>query len=47
MTEYELTKESKKILTPPFTIHVETEDIKFLNYLDEKLDELIKEYYKE
>lgn len=47
MTEYELTKQQKTLRTPPFRINVETKDLDFLNFLDKKLDDLIKEYYNE
>jgi len=45
MTEYEFTKETQKLGIPKYRINVETEDITFLNFLDKKIDDLIKEFY--
>ena len=47
MTEYNLEKENVRLGRPYYCIEVETKDLGFLNFLDKKLDELIKEYYKE
>lgn len=47
MTEYKLEKENDRMDRPYYLIEVETKDLGFLNFLDKKLDELIKEYYKE
>jgi len=47
MNEYELIKTSTRLSTPPYRIKVETEDIDFLNFMDKKIDELLKEYYNE
>ncbi len=47
MTDYELLKQTKKLSTPKYWIKVETKDLEFLNYMDKKLDELIREFYNE
>ena len=47
MTEYNLEKENDRLDRPYYCIEVKTKDLGFLNFLDEKLDDLIKEYYKE
>ena len=47
MTEYEFTKQSTKVGTPPFWIKVETEDFEFLEFMDKEIDKLIKQFYKD
>ena len=41
MTEYNLEKENDRLDRPYYCIEVKTKDLGFLNFLDEKLDELI------
>ena len=45
MTEYEFTKRPESYTISPYTIRLETEDYEFLEFMDQEIDKLIKDFY--